>query len=230
MKYDIILFDADGTLLDFSRAEDEALRESLMYMGIDPDDDMVKTYSSINEGLWKQLERGEISKDLLRRRRFALFFEHYGYDLDAGKMAAAYEGALSQKGYLLDGAKELCDKLYGKARMFIVTNGIEFIQRGRYAKCGLEKYFEDVFISGCIGFEKPDVRYFELVEKSIPDFCKEKALIVGDSLTSDMQGGINYGIDTCWYNPRLKVGPENMNLTFTANNFEEIYNFITDGE
>ena len=230
MRYDIILFDADGTLLDFGRAEDEALRESLLSMGIVADDEMVKTYSTINDSLWKALERGEVTKEVLRYRRFERFFSHYGFELDAHVMASKYENELSTKGHLLEGAKELCERLYGKAKMYIVTNGIEAIQRGRYAICGLEKYFDGIFISGCVGYEKPDVRYFEHVERSIPDFCKERAVIIGDSLTSDMMGGIAYGIDTCWYNPKGKSLPENMTLTRVSETFDDIYGFLTDGE
>ena len=230
MKYDIILFDADGTLLDFGRAEHEALQESLESMGIIPDEEMIKRYSEINDSLWKALERGEIEKDVLSYRRFELFFAHYGLSQDAREMAKRYVEALSTKGYLLDGAKELCQRLYGKARMFIVTNGIEYVQRRRYAFCGLSEYFEEIFISGCVGYEKPDVRYFEHVEMKISDFSKERAVIIGDSLTSDMRGGVNYGIDTCWYNPRGKAAPADMPLTCIASSFDEIYGFVTDGE
>lgn len=230
MRYGIILFDADGTLLDFGRAENEALRESLVSVGIKPDDEMAGTYSRINDSLWKALERGEVTKEVLRYRRFELFFAHYGMSYDARNMANTYEGNLSQKGYLLDGARELCERLYGKARMYIVTNGIETIQLGRYARCGLEKYFDDIFISGRVGYEKPDVRYFEHIENKIPDFSKGSAVIIGDSLTSDMRGGLNFGIDTCWYNPRRKELPADMSLTHVSYDFDNIYDFVTDGE
>jgi len=230
MKYEFLLFDADGTLLDFLRCEDEALREALVEMGLSPDDRMVAEYSRINDSLWKMLERGEIDKDVLVYRRFELLFELYGIELDAKEMAGKYVNNLSKKGYVLDGARALCESLYGKARMFIVTNGVEFIQRGRYDRCGLDGYFEDIFISDCIGFNKPDVRYFLGVAEKISGFDKKKAIIIGDSLTSDMRGGLNYGIDTCWYNPAGKPCPEGIELTYVANSFDDIYRFITCGE
>lgn len=232
MKYEIILFDADGTLLDFKRSEREALREALFSIGISADEEMIATYSRINDGLWKMLERGEIEKSVLLTRRFEDFFAHYGLEGDAPDLAGRYMNALSEKGYLLEGAWELCRRLYGRCRLYIVTNGVEFIQRGRYARTDLCRFFEDTFISGVVGYEKPDIRYFETVAAAIPDFKKEKAVIVGDSLTSDMQGGFNFGIDTCYFNPdgREISNEVRGKLTFVARSFEEIYDCLTEDE
>ena len=226
MKYKTLLFDADGTLLNFLKAEEEALTEALHMRGIDADSATVSLYSGINDGLWKKLERGEIKKSVLAYKRFEMLFEALGLELDAKKMAEDYMNALSTKGILLDGAENMLRALYGKARMYIVTNGIEFIQRGRYARCGIEKYFDDIFISDTIGFDKPSVKYFEYVEDHINSFDKSRTLIIGDSLTSDMRGGLNYGIDTCWYNPSGKNVPEDMRLTFVARSFDEVVDFI----
>ena len=226
MRYTTILFDADGTLLDFSRSEDEAIRETMLAFDIVPDDERVCVYSEINDNLWKALERKEIEKEVLLYHRFELFCEHYGFVADAKKMAAEYMNNLSTKGYTIDGADELCEKLSGKVRMYIVTNGVEFIQNGRFARCPIEKYFEKRFISGVIGYEKPDVRYFECVASEIPSFEKDKTIIVGDSLTSDIKGGINFGIDTCWYNPKKKDIPVNMDITHVAFSFDDIYRVI----
>ena len=226
MRYTTILFDADGTLLDFSRSEDEAIRETMLAFDILPDDERVSVYSEINDKLWKALERKEIEKEVLLYRRFELFCEHYGFVADAKKMAAEYMKNLSTKGHIINGADELCERLFGKVKMYIVTNGVEFIQNGRFARCPVEKYFEKRFISGVIGYEKPDVRYFECVAEEIPSFEKSKALIVGDSLTSDIKGGINFGIDTCWYNPKKKDAPADMDITHVAFSFDEIYRVI----
>jgi len=227
VKYKFLLFDADGTLLDFKRSEDEAVREALAMRDINADDAAVALYSQINDGLWKQLERGEIEKKVLLYKRFELFFEAISRgELDAKEMAKDYMYTLSTKGYLLDGAEDMCRALYGKAKMYIVTNGVEFIQRGRYARCEIDKYFDGVFISDTIGVEKPSRKYFEYVAAHIDGFEADKALIIGDSLTSDMKGGINYGIDTCWYAPSGKNAPDDMKLTHVARTFDEVVDFI----
>ena len=230
MRYHTILLDADGTLLDFLRSEDEAVREAMKLNGITPTDELVHRYSEINDGLWKKLERGEIEKSVLLYHRFELFAAEFGYVLDAKKMAQDYMVCLSQKGYLLDGAKEFLEKLYGKAALYIVTNGVKFIQTGRYARSGLDTLIDRVFISEELGYEKPNVKYFEAVAEAIPGFDRNGTLIVGDSLTSDMKGGLAYGIDTCWYNPQEKAKPADMDLTFVASNFDEIYDFILSDE
>ncbi len=226
MKYDYVLFDADGTLLDFHRSEREAVCEVMRMHNIEPTEAKVKLYSNINDGLWKKLERGEIEKSVLLYKRFELFLDALGVEGNAKQTAQDYMNALSQKGYLLDGAEDMCRTLFGKVKMYIVTNGVEFIQRGRYARCGIDKYFDGVFISDAIGVEKPSVKYFEYVRQHIDGFDSSRAVIVGDSLTSDMQGGINFGIDTCWYAPSGKSAPSDMPLTYIARNFSEVIKFI----
>lgn len=226
MRYKTLLFDADGTVLDFHRSEREALSETLISVGIVPDEEKMNAYSVINDGLWKMLERKEIEKSVLLYRRFELFCEKFGYDRDARKMARDYMNALSTKGYVLDGAEELIKSLYGKARMYIVTNGVEFIQRGRYARCGIDKYFDGVFISDVIGVEKPDRRYFEYVASNIPEFDPEDTIVIGDSLSSDIRGGNNFGLDTCWYNPQGKSANGIAQPTYIAADFDEVARII----
>ena len=230
MRYDIVLFDADGTLLDFHRSEREAVKEALAMSGIDADAEMIKKYSEINDRLWKMLERKEIERSVLLYRRFELFCEHYGYVADAKKIALDYMQMLSTKGYMLEGAEELLQSLLGRVRMYIVTNGVEFIQRERYARTGMDKYFNDLFISEAIGFNKPDVKYFNCVAEHIEGFEPSRTLIVGDSLTSDIKGGLNFGIDTCWYDPDRKRNEGDICPTYTAHSFEQVYDIIVGEE
>lgn len=227
MRYNTVLFDADGTLFDFLRAEREALCETLVSFGIEPSDERVESYSAINDGLWKALERGEIEKEVLRYKRFDMFCEKYGFICNTMKMASLYTEYLSKKGHLIDGAAKLCRSLYGKTKLYIVTNGIDFVQKGRMALSGIEDCFEKSFISGELGYEKPDINYFLCVEKVIPDFSKKDTIIIGDSLTSDIKGGISFGIDTCWYNPSNKVAPDGLDITYIAEDYDEIYKIIT---
>ena len=231
-RYDTVLFDADGTLLDFARSEREALVESLGTFGILADETMVTAYSKINDDLWKALERGEIEKETLKNRRFELLFDAYGIKNDAKLAAHAYMQALSERGYTLPGAREMCERLSGKVRMYIVTNGIGFIQRERQKRSGLLPFFDGCFISEELGYEKPDLRYFEAVAASIDGFSKEKTLIVGDSLSSDIRGGISFGINTCWYNPKGLPTPKEMvgKITYITADFEEIETLILQGE
>lgn len=227
MRYDFILFDADGTLFDFHKGEFEAVRETMEIMGITPSDELVLEYSAINDSLWKMLERKEITRPELLVRRFEIFCERFGFVVDIQKMARTYESHLSHKGYLFDGAEELCAKLAKTCSLYIVTNGVESIQKGRFSRLSLDRYFKQIFISGEIGCDKPDVRYFETVAERIPDFNKERAIIIGDSLTSDIKGGINYGIDTCWYAPNGNDAPKDMDITYVARNYDDIYRIIT---
>lgn len=224
LRYDTVLLDADGTLFDFHRSEREAVWEALCRIGVTPTETMLADYSRINDSLWKKLERGEIEKKVLFYHRFELLFEQYGISADARGMAEDYMNRLSQKGYLLDGAEKFCAILRKKCRLYIVTNGTEFIQHGRFRRCGLAPYFDDVFISDAIGAEKPDLRFFAYVASHIPDFDLRKTLIVGDSLTSDMQGGIAYGLDTCWYNPHRQEIPTAFcdKLTYVAEDYTDV--------
>ena len=147
-------------------------------------------------------------------------------DADAETIAKHYLTSLSQKCYLLEGAEELCDKLYGNFRLYIVTNGYAVVQHGRFDKSPIRKYFEDMFISEEMGAEKPSVEYFDAVFSKIPSFDKNKAIIIGDSLSSDIKGGINAGIDTCWYNPKMANAPENLSITHIVSKLSEIENIV----
>ncbi len=221
-KYNTLLFDADATLMDFHRSEKEAVRECLEFFSLPSDDTVIAKYSEINAGYWKMLERGEIEKEKLYPARWQSLIDHYGFNCKAVDISNKYIERLATKSYMLDGALELCQRLHGKFKMYIVTNGQKDIQKSRLFPSPIFKYFDACFISEDIGYEKPSVQFFDAVIKEIPSFDPKRTVIIGDSLTSDMQGGINIGIDTCWYNPNEKPLPEGYKLTYIVKNFDEM--------
>lgn len=218
-KYSVILFDADGTLFDFPKCEREAFKEALLRSDIVADEEMVSAYHKINDDLWKALERKEIERGELVFRRFEIFAERYGLALDSKIMARDYADCLAERVYFIDGARELVSSLYGKVRMYIITNGIERVQRRRWELSGLESYFDGLFISEAIGVNKPDPRFFAYVAERIEGFEPDTALVVGDSLSSDIAGGAGYRIDTCWFAPN---GEESALPTYTVRTLDEV--------
>ncbi len=199
--YNILLLDLDDTILDFHKAEGIAIRKTLSFFGIDPTDRVVSRYSTINKEHWARLERRELTREQVVVGRFAQLFAELGADADATACARQYEQFLSQGHWFLPGAQEALAELSGKYRLFLVSNGTAIVQKGRLDSSGIRKYFEKIFVSQEIGANKPSMDYFGPVFAQIPDFDPKKAMIVGDSLGSDIQGGINAGIATCWVNP-----------------------------
>lgn len=228
-KYSTILFDADETLLDFPAAEKASLKKVCEKFGITYSEEIRATFSSINSALWKQLEKGLITRDLIRIRRFEQFAEHFGIAVDPKEMAVYYVEMLSAFAFLLDGADKLCENLSKEYDLYIVTNGIGTVQQSRLAKSGLLPFFSKVFVSEDIGSQKPQKKFFDFVFENIPEKDKSKIIIVGDSMSSDILGGINAGIDTCFFNPALKE--ETYKPTYTAKSFEELENiFLAEKE
>lgn len=226
MKYKYLLFDADDTLLDFRRSEREALTDAMLRFGIHPTEGLIKGYSEINDSLWKLLERGGIGKNELRVRRFELFAEKYGLDADPHMLAAEYTDRLAEKSFPVNGAVELCASLWGKYRMFIITNGIKNIQESRFGASELKQYIEKSFISEEMGAEKPSPLFFDRVASAIDGFDRSLALVIGDSLTSDIAGGIAAGIDTCWFNPRRKAPVDGIVPTYEIHALDELYRVL----
>lgn len=221
-KYDFLLLDADETLFDFSRCEREALCDALREAGISPTEEMIATYSRINDGYWKMLERGEIQKSELRVARFAAFCAHYGFSVDVPRLAIGYTDALATKGHLLPQAFEVCRALAAHCKLYIVTNGIATVQRGRLEPSAIRPFVQDLFISEEIGAEKPHTAFFDTVAARIPSFDRKKALVVGDSLSSDIRGGVLAGIDTCWFNSKAKTAPADLPITYEISTLEQL--------
>lgn len=217
-----LLLDLDDTLLDFKKAESIAIRTTFLEFGIDPSDENIALYSKINRSCWEKLELGEFTRDEVLHKRFDILFSHLGITGSAHEMQQLYEYKLSLCAFYLDGARELLDTLFGKYRMYLATNGIVNVQTRRLADSGVSKYFDGIFISEKIGYNKPDKRYFDEIFKSIPDFKPEETVIVGDSLTSDIKGGINAGIKTIHFNPRKSENKSEIIPDFEISSLDEL--------
>lgn len=196
-----ILLDLDDTILDFRWAENQALTGTLQTFGIQPDEEICQQYSRINLEYWRALERKEVTREQLKVGRFRQLLQELGKEADPAAMGEMYLQRLGQGHRFLPGAQETLEILAEKYRLFLVTNGNPPVQYGRLASAGITHHFEKLFISMEIGHNKPSAEFFDYCFSNIPGFEKEKAIIVGDSLFSDIQGGINAGIKTCWVNP-----------------------------
>ena len=226
MKYNTLLFDADGTLFDFKLAEREALVETLAQCGIIADEYIIDSYSKINDNLWKKLELGEIKKTELKWQRFLILAQKHGFSYDVFKASDIYAVELANKSHLLENAFEICQHLAKTHRMYLITNGFKFMQRRRFDQSPLVPFFSDVFISEEIGVEKPAIEYFKAVEAAIDGFDSSKTLVIGDSLSSDIAGGINAGLDVCWFNPKRKAVPCNMKINYIISDLNELYDIV----
>ena len=200
-----VFLDVDDTLLDFHKAEAIALSKTLTAMGIEPKPETLRRYSEINASQWELLEEGIITRDVVLTRRFEILFEELGVARSGAETRDLYEHNLAIGHYFMPGAPELLEALYGVYDLYIVSNGTAVVQEGRIKSAGIAKYFEEIFISEEVGYDKPSREFFERCFACIPGFDPEKAIIVGDSLTSDIRGGINAGIKTCWFNPKNKA-------------------------
>lgn len=221
-NYDTLLLDADDTLLDFRKTEKAALENTFEEYGLKLTEEIRTIYSTINRELWSAFERGEITKETVTSTRFKRVFDTVGYHVDGRAFHLDYQRALGRGYYLVDGAKELCEKLAGQYRLYCVTNGVAATQYSRLSGSGLDHYFDSIFVSEEIGHQKPSRDYFSAVFNSIGRFEPARALIVGDSLTSDIQGGKNTGIDTCWYNPSGKTAEPALTADYEIRHLDEL--------
>ena len=196
-----LFLDLDDTILDFHKAERIALSKTIADFGVEPTEEVLSRYHVINKWHWEQLELGTMSRDEVLVKRFAMLFAERDIQVDAVAVARAYEQNLSIGHYFLPGAEETVDSLSKKYRLFLASNGTASVQKGRMTSANLYRFFEKVFVSQEIGHNKPSVAYFNACFAQIPDFDPAEAIMVGDSLSSDIQGGINAGIKTCWVNP-----------------------------
>ena len=221
--YNTILWDLDKTLLDFTATENNAFNASMRSAGLTPTDALLALYSEINLAFWKRLERGELTREALLSQRFISFFEAAGITgVDAAQFRDTYQNNLAGVCFYLEDALALCTRLHQTHRQYIVTNGVASTQRSRLRLGHLMEVMDGVFISEELGYEKPAPEFFDICFRKIPGFQKEEAVIVGDSLTSDMLGGNQAGIACCWYNPRNLPAPDTTRIDHTIRTLQEL--------
>ncbi len=199
---EFVFLDLDDTVLDFHCAEAEAVKVILQNRGIDSTPAVIARYSAINDAQWKRLETGELTRAEVKLLRFAILFEELGVACDAESARTEYEERLSHGHWFIEGAEALLHELHGRYRLFLVSNGTTAVQRGRMASAGIAPLFEEIFLSEELGYVKPQREFFDACFASINGFDLTRAIILGDSLTSDIRGGKGVGMQTCWFNPR----------------------------
>ena len=223
-----ILWDVDGTLLDFLAAEKAAIQRLFEEFGLgECTDDMVARYSAINDRYWKRLERGEITKQQVLIGRFREFFSELGLDPDlAEPFNARYQLALGDTVVHRDDSLKIVKALHGRMKQYVVSNGTIVAQTKKLERSHLGEWMDGVFLSEELGAEKPSPAFFDKVFAALPDLNKADMLLVGDSLTSDMRGGLLAGIPTCWYNPNRLPRPADMAVDFEIQNLQQIYDLL----
>lgn len=223
MYYKFLLFDLDHTLLDFDAAEDVALTQLLKEEGVTDIQAYKDYYVPMNKSLWKDLELKKITKQELVNTRFSKLFSHFGIEKDGVYLAERYQFYLAQQGQVFSGAMELLDSLIDRGyELYAATNGITTIQTGRLAQSGLAPYFNQVFISEQLQTQKPDALFYDKIGQQITEFSKEETLMIGDSLTADIQGGNNADIDTIWYNPHHLENHTQVHPTYEIHSYQDL--------
>lgn len=227
MTYKFLLFNLDHTLLDFDAAEDVALSHLLKEEGVEDIQTYKDYYVPMNKTLWKDLELKKITKQELVNTRFAKLFAHFGIEKDGAYLAERYQFFLSKQGQTFPCVEDLLKKLIKQGyELYAATNGITYIQTGRLEQSGIAPFFKEIFISEQLHTQKPDAEFYEKIGARIPNFDKNHALMIGDSLTADIQGGNNAGIDTIWYNPHHLENKTQAQPTYEVHSYKDLLNCL----
>ena len=227
MRYHILLFDIDDTLLDFGANEIDSLNQLFQEHGYVFSEELFRLYNSVNKQLWADYENGKIALSEVLNTRFSETLSRMGKVVDGVGWERRYRELLGNGCQLMEGALELCQSLSASHRLFVITNGVSQTQIKRLKQSGLYEFFEDVFDSQSIGFQKPSKEFFDYVMSHINGFEREKALVIGDSLNTDIKGGLLSGIDTCWVNSKSQKGSTDIQSTYTVASLTELYGICT---
>ena len=223
MKYEWLLFDLDNTLLDFNASEHFALTKVLDQVGVIFQPEHLTVYEKINRACWDAFEKGTLPQSAINETRFSQFLQALGlHNEDSFEVGNYYLDQLSEKAVFMEGAQDLLETQYQKHKLGIVTNGLKQVQRPKLVKAGLTHYFKIIVVSDEIGVSKPQVGFFDYAFREMASPPKEKVLIIGDSINSDIKGGINYGIDTCWYNPLKKENQSEIQPVYEINSLTQL--------
>ncbi len=226
-NYDLLLMDADGTLFDYARAEQHALTTALHDFGIDRGvDSLTRDYRSINARLWADLELGRISKEALRTERFEILFRQHNLTVDAHAFSGGYLDYLAHSSFLIEGAEEMCRYLSERATLIMLTNGIREVQLTRLAGSRIKPYIRSIVVSEEVGVGKPDPAIFAYALSQVNHTDKARVLMIGDSLSADILGGIRFGIDTCWVNLNGDTGDGEIRPAYEVNDLYALKQII----
>ena len=225
-QYRFLFLDLDNTILDFDAAEQVAIRKAFRDVGLTPTDALIARYCEINRAQWEAFERGELDRDEVLVRRFALLFQELGVAIDPAEAERRYRGYLGIGHYFIPHAQELLEALAPSYQLYIASNGVADTQESRMASAGIEPYFQGIFISETTGHHKPEKAYFDYCFAQIPDFDPAAALMIGDTLSSDILGGIRAGIDTCWFNPKRVPGQADIVPTYEIHALPELLQLL----
>ena len=224
-KYTTLYFDLDNTLLDFSAAENMAIRKLFNLHNLPISDEMIARYSAINHTWWQRFEKGEIKKEEIYSGRFSEYLAYYNLKGNPEKMANDYFDFLSEGNFLIEGADKALEYIKNCGyTVCITTNGMSRTQYRRIESCFIKQYFDYIFVSEDAGSQKPEVEYFDFVMANTPEKDRSKILVIGDSMSSDILGGINFGVDTCWLNP--KGTPGAYKTTYEITNIMQICDIL----
>ena len=227
MKYEILLFDADNTVLDFDKSEEQALSRAFRDMGLEFSQKVLQIYRKNNVAQWQLFELGKLTKPQVLTNRFVLTFEDLRLPVDKAQQTGdLYEEYLKLGFFVVPHAEEVLTELQPNCKLYIVSNGVAEIQNSRMKGSGLETYFCARFVSETVGYPKPQIEYFNYCFEHIDNFDKSKTLIIGDSLTSDIQGGVNAGIDTCWFNPTHAPNKSTLTPTYEIDDLRQLLDIV----
>ncbi|SFQ35536.1 2-haloacid dehalogenase [Lachnospiraceae bacterium XBB1006] len=221
-----LFLDLDETIFDFKLAQEEALKRAFARFGLEPGNEVLERYDVINKYVWQLLEEQKATREEILLMRFQLLFQEYGIDCDVRALQDTYEEELGIGHFYLPGAKEFLDTVKGRYALYLVSNGTSNVQDSRIRSSDLATYLDAIFISETVGADKPSLAFFEHCFAEIPPFRKEEAVIIGDSLTSDIRGGINAGLHTIWFNHRNQEPRSDILPEYEAATYDEILQIL----